>query len=893
MPKLVFGINTGWYITRRTRPTPSPWCRPRGTTSFATRVDRVRRLSLEQHRRYDANHYWVPSSTTFTPGFQGTETYRGTTSASYSVPAFVADGDPTTRWMSNVDTDFPASQWVYVDLGAAATVSSVQIIWGTPYATSFQVQTWSSAAWPPPYEATGGTWQTTSAGVVTGTGGTLTVAFNPISTEFIRVLMTASSAGANGAYSIAELTAYNGTTEVTKNVASMTQSATTASSTDPANTAPASPWSGFDFEEFMTYVHSFTPTAAPVITVNFGTGTPQEAAAWVHYANVVKGYGIKYWQIGNEMDGNWETGGPLNAQDYVRRYIEYYDAMKAEDPTIMVLGPVSGGITDPSNLPDGNTFIQDFISILHAKNKDSYLGGIDFHWYPTYQVESDPEVLGTVSQLGVFSDQLTATLAATGNTSSVPVFMTEYNIAPSEVAPLDHLVNALWLANSLGEFIHYFGNGGGTTLWNMLQGGPTSDDTNSSVGDFGYLQFNNNAYHYQPHADYWAMQMMSSDWAIGGDTQTHLLVSSKASQPLLASYADLRPDGALSLAVINKDETNAYATTIDLPSFVPASTADVWTFDATNYTWETSTVPYHATPDSAPTHTVTCGASASTPFTFPPASVTILRFAPAAGVTEVVPEAGSAAVAPPVLIDDMSSTNGAQIQLTPQHAGDTAGYWFTYIGGGSGANDVGSITPLSSTEVTDAGAAHFFYTAIGSGGDAGIPAPASAPGIQNAACMWGATPADQYAYAGEGFNFERAVTDGGSVAEYVDISSHRGLQFWIYNALSTTISVSVEIGDKASDPNGGICGTPVDGSSLYQCDAAVFDTLGIPPGWSFQLVPFAALASNPYYGYQQPAGGDMTTAYQVIFQVQQTQLPVGDGGALPFDYCVADIEFYN
>ena len=169
----------------------------------------------------------------------------------------------------------------------------------------------------------------------------------------------------------------------------MSQSATTASSTDPANAPVSPPWSGFDFKLFMTYVHSFKPAAEPVLTVNVGTGTPQEAAAWVHYANVVKGYGVKYWQIGNEMEGDWETGGPLNAQDYVRRYVEYHDAMTAEDSSIVVLGPVSGGINEPSNLPDGNTFIQDFISLLPAGQQSKYIGGIDFHWYPTYDAVSD------------------------------------------------------------------------------------------------------------------------------------------------------------------------------------------------------------------------------------------------------------------------------------------------------------------------------------------------------------------------------------------------------------------------------------------------------------------------------------------------------------------------
>ena len=133
----------------------------------------------------------------------------------------------------------------------------------------------------------------------------------------------------------------------------------------------------------MAYVHSFTPTAIPILTVNVGTGTPQEAAAWVHYANVVKGYGIKYWEIGNELDGNWETGGPITAEDYVRRYSDYYAAMKAEDPSIVIAGAVTTG-SDPSNLGDGQSFMQDFITILHARGQDDMVDAVSMHWYPTY-----------------------------------------------------------------------------------------------------------------------------------------------------------------------------------------------------------------------------------------------------------------------------------------------------------------------------------------------------------------------------------------------------------------------------------------------------------------------------------------------------------------------------
>jgi hypothetical protein len=102
----------------------------------------------------------------------------------------------------------------------------------------------------------------------------------------------------------------------------------------------AASWKTWHFESFMAYVKSIDSAAIPLICVNYGTGTPEEAAAWVYYANIVKKYGIKFWQVGNEMDGEWEEGGPVSARMYAEKFLRFSRAMKQVDPTIKVLGPV-------------------------------------------------------------------------------------------------------------------------------------------------------------------------------------------------------------------------------------------------------------------------------------------------------------------------------------------------------------------------------------------------------------------------------------------------------------------------------------------------------------------------------------------------------------------------
>lgn len=103
-----------------------------------------------------------------------------------------------------------------------------------------------------------------------------------------------------------------------------------------------------DFDEFIAWIRTFG--AEPIIVVNLESsylaGNPEEgvreAAAWVRYANVTQGYGVKYWEIGNETD-LLGTRYPLTAEEYAEAVVRFSRAMKAEDPSIQVgaLGPSS------------------------------------------------------------------------------------------------------------------------------------------------------------------------------------------------------------------------------------------------------------------------------------------------------------------------------------------------------------------------------------------------------------------------------------------------------------------------------------------------------------------------------------------------------------------------
>jgi len=88
------------------------------------------------------------------------------------------------------------------------------------------------------------------------------------------------------------------------------------------------------------FVHVATNLHAEVfITVNYGSGTPEEAAAWVRWANLTNHCGFKYWEIGNENYGNWEpdqNSPPHDPVAYARRAKEYSSLTKAADPAIKI-----------------------------------------------------------------------------------------------------------------------------------------------------------------------------------------------------------------------------------------------------------------------------------------------------------------------------------------------------------------------------------------------------------------------------------------------------------------------------------------------------------------------------------------------------------------------------
>jgi alpha-N-arabinofuranosidase len=105
----------------------------------------------------------------------------------------------------------------------------------------------------------------------------------------------------------------------------------------------------FGTNEFVEFCRAIDAT--PMLGVNMGTGSIQAASDLVEYCNAPRGthwsdlrashgysapHDVRYWCIGNEMDGPWQMGH-LDATAYGNKALEAAKLMKLQDPTIKMV----------------------------------------------------------------------------------------------------------------------------------------------------------------------------------------------------------------------------------------------------------------------------------------------------------------------------------------------------------------------------------------------------------------------------------------------------------------------------------------------------------------------------------------------------------------------------
>nr|WP_322975385.1 discoidin domain-containing protein [Actinacidiphila bryophytorum] len=285
-------------------------------------------------------------------------------------PASAAvDGDTGTRWSSAAADP----QWLQVDLGSTATLSSATLNWETAYATSFKIQVSDNAqTWTDAYSTT------------TATGGNQTVPVNA-SGRYVRMYGTARATGYG--YSLWEFQVF-GTTGGTNPGACGTANAAqgrtaTASSTENAGT-PASAavdgdagtrWSSAAADPQWLQVDLGSSQTVCQVVLNWETAyatafkiqVSDNAQTWTDAYSTTAGTG------GNQTLNASGTG----------RYVRMYGTARATGYGYSLwefqVRTTSGGsttppTTDPGN-PGGGDFSGTVISAYKQVSASSYEGG--------------------------------------------------------------------------------------------------------------------------------------------------------------------------------------------------------------------------------------------------------------------------------------------------------------------------------------------------------------------------------------------------------------------------------------------------------------------------------------------------------------------------------------
>jgi alpha-N-arabinofuranosidase len=169
----------------------------------------------------------------------------------------------------------------------------------------------------------------------------------------------------------------------------------------------------FGTNEFIEFCKAIN--TEPMLGVNMGTGTIQDAANLVEYCNAPVGtqyadlrashgyyesHGIKYWCLGNEMDGPWQIGH-LEAAEYGMKAREAAKMMRWHDSSIQLILCGSSNSMMPT-YPDW-----DRITLELCWDKVDYHS---MHYYAGNRDNDTASFLALSAEFEAFVDTLTGVL---------------------------------------------------------------------------------------------------------------------------------------------------------------------------------------------------------------------------------------------------------------------------------------------------------------------------------------------------------------------------------------------------------------------------------------------------------------------------------------------------
>jgi alpha-N-arabinofuranosidase len=126
----------------------------------------------------------------------------------------------------------------------------------------------------------------------------------------------------------------------------------------------------------------------PLLATNLGTGTPEQAVAYVEYCNVPKGtkwsdlrrkhgyeqpHNVRYWCLGNEMDGPWQMGH-MPAREYGRKARDAANQARVIDPDLKLIACGSSNPAMPTYLVWDREVLEECYDQVDAISLHVYYG---------------------------------------------------------------------------------------------------------------------------------------------------------------------------------------------------------------------------------------------------------------------------------------------------------------------------------------------------------------------------------------------------------------------------------------------------------------------------------------------------------------------------------------
>lgn len=142
----------------------------------------------------------------------------------------------------------------------------------------------------------------------------------------------------------------------------------------------------FGTNEFMAWCKAVG--TQPLMGLNLGTGTPEQAADLLEYCNVAQGtrwsdlrrqhgiaepHNVRNWCLGNEMDGPWQIGH-MSATEYGLKAADAARQMRAVDPSVRLIACGSSGTGLPTYLDWDRQALEECYDYVDALSLHLYVG---------------------------------------------------------------------------------------------------------------------------------------------------------------------------------------------------------------------------------------------------------------------------------------------------------------------------------------------------------------------------------------------------------------------------------------------------------------------------------------------------------------------------------------